>query len=196
MRLPLIVLLLLLAGGCSPKTGPAKFYLLQPLAQSELRSDLAGWSSPKIIGVGPIDLPAYLDRPQLVTGDGGAQLHLDEFQRWAEPLKDNFTRVLGENLSLQIPASHVMLFPWNRAIVPDYQVEVQVTRFHVDAAGNSELKANWNILRQNKPILMRQFQTRVQSSGENYEAKVAAQSRSVAALSREIVEALMTTARE
>lgn len=182
--LALTAALLLLAAGCSPKTRPAKFYLLQPLSRTE--TPAAAPASPALIGLGPVEIPAYLDRPQIVTGGGGAQIQLDEFQRWAEPLRDNLTRVLAENLALLLPSSHVRPFPWNRAIVPDYQVEIQVLRFHVDAAGNGELKANWNILKQNKPIQMKSFQSMVPVDGNAPEAKVAAQGRALAEFSKAI----------
>ncbi len=190
LHLALVVTFLLLAGGCSPKTRPAKFYLLQPIGPSEARSTTAAANGPALIGVGPVEIPAYLDRPQIVTGGAGAQLELDEFQRWAEPLRDNFTQVLTENLSALMPSTHVLPFPWNRAIVPDYQVEVQVMRFHVDAVGNSELKANWSILKQGKPVLLKEFYVRTSVTGGDYEAKVAAQSRALAAFGKEIAGAL------
>ena len=192
IRLGAAFAFMLLAGGCSPKTRPAKFYLLQPISKSEALIGTMGKTSPNLIGVGPIDIPAYLDRPQIVSGGDGAQLQMDEFERWAEPLRDNFTRTMAENLSLLMPSSHVMPFPWNRAITPDYQVEIQVTRFHVDVAGNNELKANWSILKQNKPLLLKEFHARNPVGGGDYEAKVAAQSRAVGEFSREIAQALQS----
>ncbi len=188
--LALAAIFLLLAGGCSPKTRPARFYLLQPMAPSKARSGTAADGLAAVVGVGPVEIPAYLDRPQIVTGGAGAQLELDEFARWAEPLRDNFTHVLAEDLSLLMPSSHVLAFPWNRSIVPDYQVEVQLMRFHVDAAGNSEFKANWSIFRQNNPVLMKEFSARTPVAGGGYEARVAAQSRGVAAFAGEIAGAL------
>ncbi len=188
--LTLAVTFLLLAGGCSPKTRPAKFYMLQPIGPSEVRAAATSAGGPALVGVGPVEIPAYLDRPQIVTGSAGAQLELDEFQRWAEPLRDNFTQVLAENLSLLMPSSRVLPFPWNRNIVPDYQVEVQVMRFHVDAGGNSELKANWSILKQGKPVLLKEFFVQTPLTGGDYEAKVAAQSRALAIFGKEIAKAL------
>lgn len=171
---------------CSPKTRPAKFYLLQPLAKTEAIQQETAHGHPQLIGVGPVEIPAYLDRPQIVTAGSGAEMQLDEFQRWAEPLRDNITQVLAENLKLLMPESHLLPFPWNRNLTLDYQVEIQITRFHVGIDGICELKANWSILKQNKPVLMEEFQERTQASGEDYGAKVAAQSKALADFSKAI----------
>ena len=186
----LAIVLVLSLPACSSKTRPAKFYLLQPITPSEANNKENEIGGPKLIGVGPVEMPAYLDRPQIVTGGGGAEMQLDEFQRWAEPLRDNITHVLAENLSLLLPASHLLPFPWNRSLALDYQVEVQITRFHVDAGGICELKANWSILRQNKPLLMKEFRGKTKLAGEDYGSKVAAQSRALADFSKTIAEGL------
>jgi len=186
--LALLLGLMLGLAACSPKTQAAKFYLLQPMARADKPESEA--SAAWMIGVGPVEMPAYLDRPQIVTGGAGAEMQLDEFQRWAEPLKDNATHVLAENLSLLMPGQHVLPFPWNRNLNLDYQVEIQIIRFHVDGNGLSELKANWSILRQNKPVLMKEFLHKAQAAGADYDAKVAAQSQALAAFSRAIAEGL------
>jgi uncharacterized protein len=181
---------------CSPKTRPAKFYLLQPITQPSINQRDTEISHAKLIGVGPVEIPAYLDRPQIVTGGGGAEIQLDEFQRWGEPLRDNITHVLTENLSALIPGNHLLAFPWNRNLVLDYQVEVQITRFHVDAEGHCELKAQWSIIRQNKSQWIKEFQEKIAVSGEDYGAKVAAQSKLLVDLSKAIAEGLKAFVQE
>jgi len=181
---------------CSPKTRPAKFYLLQPISQSASNQRNTEINRTKLIGVGPVEIPAYLDRPQIVTGGSGAEIQLDEFQRWGEPLRDNITHVLTENLSALILGNHLLAFPWNRNLTLDYQVEVQITRFHVDAEGHCELKAQWSINRQNKSPWIKEFQEKIAVSGEDYGAKVAAQSKLLADFSKAIAEGLKTFVQE
>ena len=66
----------------------------------------------------------------------------------------------------------------------------------MDVAGNCELKADWTILKQNKPVLMKEFQTRTSATGPDYdyEAKVAAQSQALARFGKEIADGLQTAA--
>jgi uncharacterized lipoprotein YmbA len=194
LGLALAAAALIMAGGCKPNAREVKFYLLQPGSRSEALAAVTESASPALIGLGPVDIPAYLDRPQIVTGNAGAELQLAEYHRWAEPLRDTIARVLAENLSLSMPASHVLAFPWNRAVNPDFQVVVTVARFHVDADGASELKADWSILRQGKPVLIKAFQTRTVAAGTDYAAKVAAQSRALATFGEEIAAGLKAAA--
>lgn len=170
--------------GCAAKTPPARFYLLQAQALVSVGALAA------TVGVGPVELPAYLDRPQIVTGGEGSEMHLDEFQRWAEPLRENFAQTLSDDLARLLPASHFLPYPWNRAIVPDYQIGVQVARFHVDRAGQCELEANWSLMRQNRAILLKSFRIEVPAADSGYEAKVVAQSRALASFGREIANVL------
>ena len=175
--------------GCAPNDRQVKFYLLQPTSPSAVRG-LTEAQGSGVVGLGPVEIPAYLDRPQMVTGNPGAELQLAEYHRWAEPLKDTITRVLTENLGLWLPARHVIAFPWNRAITPDFQVEVKINRFQVGSDGACELKADWTILRQNKPVMMDTFQTSTAAVGSDFAAKVAAQSQALARLSQALAVAL------
>ena len=74
------------------------------------------------IGVGPVHLPRYLDRPQIITRTKGTDLKLAEFHHWAEPLADTFMRVVSENLSTLVPTDRVYLHPWGVGVDLDYKV--------------------------------------------------------------------------
>jgi uncharacterized lipoprotein YmbA len=185
-----VIAMLLLTTGCFPKTRSAQFYLLQPMSPTAAQVGKTDTTKSLLIGLGPVDIPAYLDRPQIVTGGEGTQMHLNEFQRWAEPLRDNVTRVLAENLSQLLPNSHVLAFPWNRANPPDYQVEIQINRFHVDAAGHCELKANWTLLKHNKVVSQKPFSASSTVEGNDYDAKAGKLSLALAAFSRDIAAEL------
>lgn len=131
------------AGCASPET---RFYVLNPVANTVARPSAAQGNV--VIGVGPIELPPYLDRPQLVRRTPGNELDVDEFSQWAEPLQDGFTRALGENLSRLVPTERVVFFPWRRVDDVGYQVVVQVIRFDADEAGEASLDARWSIVQE------------------------------------------------
>ena len=95
-----LVASLLGLGACA--STPSRFYILNTLTASETIPATAAARGP-VIGVGPITFPKYLDRPQIVTRASRHQLTLGEFDRWAEPLQDNVSRVLAENLALPHP---------------------------------------------------------------------------------------------
>lgn len=193
--------LIMLAGCIGGKSQRSRFYVLSPLP-SETGKRGAVAERGVAIGVGPVSLPSYLDRPEIVTRAGGNELHLSEFDRWAEPLEENFSRVLAENLAILIPTDRMAVFPWEKSPPIEYQVVVEVTRFEGYTDGNSVLVARWSIFGADgkQELLTRQstFTTPI-GTLQNYEVTVSALSRSLADLSREIaaeVTAIAQTARK
>jgi len=176
-------------GGCLGGSPPSRFYLLSPLPVSESPATAA---SGVAIGVGPVALPEYLNRSQIVSRAGENQLQLAEFDRWAEPLGKNFTRVLVLNLSTLLSTDRMALHPWNRSTPIDYQVTVAVARFEAGPDEKISLLARWSIVDAGKreTLLMRKSSFTEPIASNGYEATVESMSRAVAALSREIAEAI------
>lgn len=188
--LTIIALLMHLAGCAS--SAPSRFYVLSSLPGPNAESQASKDKCCIAIGIGPVELPAYLDRPQIVTRISENELNLAEFDKWAEPLKDNFSRVLLENLSTLLCADAISIFPWKGPTPIDYQVEVTVIRMDGNVGGNASLVARWAIFRENdrKMLMTRQSSFSMVINSEGYKALVSAQSRAIAELSREIAEAI------
>jgi uncharacterized lipoprotein YmbA len=144
------------------------------------------------IGIGTLQLPAYLDRPQIVTRLSPNELQLAEFDQWAEPLQDNFMRVLAENLGLLLCDHAVAVFPWKGSTPVDYQIDVEVLRMDGVPGAGVSLAARWSVSggTEREILVSRRSDVTEPTAGEGYAALVAAQSRTVAALSREIASAL------
>lgn len=185
--LPLIVMsACLLLAACVSSPTP-KFYVLAPLA-TERPAD-AGLEI--AVGVGPVELPDYLDRPQIVTRSGQNELNLAEFDRWGESLKDNTTQVLAENLAVLLPSKKVMTYPWKRATQVNYQVSVKITRFDHTEGGETVLGARWSILDgEGGELLTRESRYVESPAGDSYPATVAAMNRALAQFSRDVVNAV------
>ena len=182
---------LLVTGGCA-KTEPSRFYTLSPLVSSETETDTeaAGLG----IGVGPIKLPEYLDRQQIVTRTSRNELELAEFNQWAGALLDDFSSILAENLSILLSTDRVSVYPWRKSMPIEYQVVVDVTRFDGELGENALLIARWTVLdgREKKVLFMRKSSISEPSRAQGYGAMVAAQSRALGHLSREIAKAIKT----
>jgi hypothetical protein len=141
--------------------------------------------------VGPITLPKYLDRPQIVTRVSPNQLTLGEFDRWAEPLQENFSSVLAENLALLIPSDQILLNPWPGSATLDYQVRVDVRHFDGWLGGESTLLARWSLLDRAEQVhLSRKVHLRVPTGGHDFEAMVVAMNQMIETLSRDIAAAI------
>jgi len=177
---------LLISSGCvGGSTRPSKFYLLEALPQAE--SSPAGQSGVSVM-VGPVMLPGYLDRAQLATRAGGNVLVVDEFHRWAEPLGDNFSQVLAENLSVILDTVYVYVYPQRRDVAVDYQIEITLFRFDASSDGKVALVAYWSVIGKDirKALSRKKSDIRVAVQTQGYDAIVAAQNRALESFSREI----------
>jgi uncharacterized protein len=184
---------LLELGACT--STPSHFYMLNPLSSSGGISPASQAERGPVIGLGPINLPKYLDRPQIVSRASRHQLALGEFDRWAEPLQENFSRVLAENLSLLIPTDHILLHNWPRSTPLDYQITVEVLHFDAWLGGESVLIASWSALdRAERELLSRKLYLNAPTGGRDYEALVVAMNQVVEALSRDIAAAIQRLA--
>ena len=185
-----VILLLALSvclSACAGKSASSKFYVLSPLPLSTLSG-----AEGSTIGVLPVNLPDYLDRPQIVTRVSENELNLDEFNRWAEPLRDNFYRVLVENLSTLLTSAKVIETAQRAKLPVTLYVGVEVAQFDGTLGGDVVLTAKWGLITSEggKLLLAKRSSFKEPTGTATYEALVAAQSRAVAAFSREIAEAI------
>lgn len=185
----LMIMGLLLMAGCS--SPPTRFYVLSPLA---LGAPATGREP--AVGVGPVELPDYLDRPQIVTRSGQHELTLAEFDTWAEPLKGNATRVLAENLAMLLPSRKIATYPWKRSTPVDFQVTVKVTRFDRSEGGDAVLSARWSILSGDgdRELFSRESRYAEPPAGNGYGDTVAAMNRALAQFSRDVADAIKAKA--
>lgn len=192
LRIRAVILVLALAvclSACAGKSASSKFYVLSPLPQTKL-SDSGG----PPIGVFPIAMPDYLDRPQIVTRVSENQITFDEFNRWGENLKENLYTVLVENLAALLNSDKVIKSSQHLGLAARLQVGIEVVRFDGILGGDVVLAVRWGLMdpESKKLLVAKRSSFKEPTGAATYEALVAAQSRTVAALSREIAEAIRT----
>jgi hypothetical protein len=132
----------------APQRDISRFYLLTPTAADSAASAPAtvqGTSGDYTIGLGPIKMPPYLDRPEVVTLAAPNRLELSKEDRWGESVQNGFTSAMERDLSAQTGGS-VILFPWYSTLHVDQQVQIDVYRFETDAEGTAHLSAKWTIV--------------------------------------------------
>lgn len=184
-------LVLLTAVGCA-QTPPSDFYVLSAIPTTETPSGAQTRESLSI-GVGPVKIPEYLNRTQIVTRTGRNRLDVSEFNRWGGSLAANISGVVAENLSTILGTDEVFLFPTQDPVAPAYRVIVSVTKFDGTLGDRAELDARWLITGPRRREQLATGRTRVEElpAGRDYDAYVAAQSRALEALSREIAAELV-----
>lgn len=193
-KIPLIRLLLIASTsiqmGCVGNTPPASFYLLEPITNTEKVHQNVDTSLPTVV-VAPVRIPRYLERPQMVMADGGNRYRLDELHRWAEALDDNITRVMMQDLSALLPAN-VISARANPPAEGAFKISVTILAFHVDAGGQAQLDAQWQIVRGGDALVRRQTSYRSPVSTDDAGARVAAMNDCLRRLNQDIASTLRT----
>jgi uncharacterized lipoprotein YmbA len=143
----LLAVALLVAGGSScvslKRTAEARFFVLRPLVGP---STAAPPSPAYLVGVRPVAIPGYIDRPQIVTWTGPGELRIDEFVRWGEPLDEGVTRTLVEDLLALLPEAQVIREPYPESVKPCCRVSVTLSAFGPQTGGLVRLDARWALL--------------------------------------------------
>ena len=144
------------------------------------------------IGVGPITLAEYIDRPNLVIAESPNQLSVAESHRWAGDLAASITRVTAANLGRQLHTGNVRSYPWKGDEGIHYQVTLDIRQFHGGADGYAVIEAGWRAysLPDRKLKASRTFVDREPLATDGYPPLVAAQSRLLSRLARDIAKEL------
>jgi len=179
-----LALFFLISFGCAGNS-PTRYYVLNPVGANSAPGQQANCIT---IGVGPVKIPEYLNRTQIVTRNNPNELELTHFDLWAEPLLDAVPRILGENLSRLLCTKEVMLFPWKTSQSPDHRVEIDVIRMDGVPGKTADLEAWWSVTKGGdiKSRLSKRSALSEPVTAPGFAGLVSAHSRALENLSREI----------
>lgn len=181
-RLILFFAALLLAG-CSQ---PAKtFYMLTASGPMPGGGGVG-------VGLGPVNIAEYLDRPNLVIQESSNELAVAEDHRWAGDLADSIARVTAANLGRELHTGNVRVYPWHGDDQLRYQVTLDIRQLHSEDSGYAVIEASWRAysLPDRRLIMTRTFTDREALEKDGYNASVAAQSRLLQRLAANIAAGL------
>lgn len=187
--------LVLLAWGCVGSSPRASFYLLEPI-EAQGAVDVDGGSFDEqvglTVGVGPIHVADYLDRPQFVLRGQGQELLVDEYNRWAEPLDTSLTRVMTRSLANLLGTERVWSFPGKDRARADLRVVMDIERFDADSSGVAVLEARWYLVdgSTGEPSEPTSFEAREACKGASVGARVEAMNRALDDLARQVASHL------
>ena len=170
------------AGCASPRSN---FYTLNSTAKP------VGMMADTSVSVGPVSVPAAVDRPQIVVRLGPNQVAIDEFHRWASPLQDAIARVVAENLAAMLGTPHVTVFSQPTGAGARFRVLVDVLRFESAPGEAATLDAVWTV-RSTKDGTTRPGRTTVSEPvpDREYATLAAAHSRALGRLSADLAGAI------
>jgi uncharacterized lipoprotein YmbA len=141
--------------------------------------------------VGPVSVPAVVDRPQIVVTTGPNQVKVEEFNRWAAPLQNGIARVVAENLVAMLGTPRVTLSSQTLGADADYRAVIEVQGFESSLGDAAALDAVWTVRRaKDGKSETGRTTAREGVQDKSYDALAAAHSRALARLSRDIAEAV------
>lgn len=188
--------LALTSAACSflqPQPDLSRFFVLTPMAEPAAQPA----AEPLRLGLGPIEFPAYLQRSPMVTRVGPNEIALSQLYRWGEPLKENFARVLSQNLAEILATNQIVLHPWYSTQELDYAIRINLTQFDVDTQGEARLLARWRIVDAAGDKMLRtgMADLQQQAADSSPDAAVAALSQLIETFSRELARGVETLRR-
>jgi uncharacterized protein len=169
----------LFLGGCAAE--PKRFYVLT----ADGPAPAGGGPG---IGVGPVVLAEYLDRPNLVVQQAPNQLAVAEDHRWAGELSASIARVTASNLGRRLGSGNVRTYPWPGDEGIRTQVTLDIRQLHAAEDGYAVIEAGWRAysLPDRRMVGSGTFVDREALESDGYPSLVAAQSRLLSRLSAEI----------
>ena len=151
-------------------------------------------ASDVIVGVGPINIPEYQNRPQIVTQDKEKMLKFAQFDRWGESLDLGLTRLIGEDLTAMLPGAKFALYPWDSSIAVKYQVVIEIVQLDSELDKDLFVVAQWLVIdaQNTKTMIMKRSEFRQPITPQSYSGLAKTLSTACGSLSSEIAEALAT----
>jgi hypothetical protein len=197
LRLPLLAALAAAAlSGCLGSSPSPEYFALAAGAGDAAGAPIA--SRPELgLAVGPLEIPRYLDRPELVTQDGSNRLLVADAHRWGGSLRSDILRVVADDLGRLLGTARVAVYPGEPRFPARYRVLLDVRELESRRAERVRLLARWTVASAADGRALAVEESRIERpvASDSFQALVAAQSEAFGTLSREIalrIEALAT----
>jgi len=179
---------LLALAGCGPSPA-SKFYLLSATATPG-----GAATAHYAVVVGPVTIPAAVDRPQLVLQVAPQQVSLDEFSRWVAPLQDEIGRTVAADLAALLGSTRVTSSPLPN-FDASFRVTIDVQRFESIPGDAAVIEALWAVRSSaGRPARTGRTLAREEVETADVDALVAAHSRALGVVSGDIARAIRAAA--
>lgn len=147
---------------CS-NTPPTQFYTLDATVEPSVykKTELL---KAHLVGIGPIMLPAQLNRKAIVTRGTQQSIQVADNQQWAEPLLDNIARVIARNLATLQPSLILHVYPWVAFGEVDQRFVIEVTQFEAYLGKEVLFDAVWSLKDEHQGLIIKQGHSKRQLS--------------------------------
>lgn len=176
---------LLAACGTTP---PILNYTLGPLTAGPANTPPAHTGASLVVG--PVGIPAAIDRLHIVRLLDGSRADVSDSHRWAAPLKTEIARRVAGELARYTAYTRAVAWPQASIAEPDLSLPIDIQRFDADGFERVTLEAVWTLRKGGKDLASRRFAATEPLAAPTWEALAAAHGRLVDALARDIATAL------
>jgi uncharacterized lipoprotein YmbA len=142
----------------------------------------------KTVVVEVLELPAYLDQPQLVMQLNKHQLHYARFDEWAEPLQAGFTKALINDLNLNNNSIQFVTDELKSNKKSADKLIMRIDYFHPSTASKVVLSGVfWTENNKSQNIIQQQFSFELLLNEDGYTHAVAQMRRLVSMMSASVI---------
>lgn len=130
------------AAGCLGRSPDVHYYTLgfEALAPAET-------AAPEVsVLIGPVRLPAYLERPELARRGKSGEIELDAAHRWLDSFERNFLRAVSLGVAQRLGSIRVVAHPSQPPFPIEYRVRLHVDDLVVDGAGTLQVRIRWALV--------------------------------------------------
>ena len=130
------------AAACSvlePKPDTSRYFLLRPAAGEAGGAPL----DDLVLGLGPVTVPDYMDRNEMIDVVGPYELRYSAQNRWVEPLGTQVRRTLTDNLRSELSPDAILQYPWFTTEGVTLQAEVTFDAIRLGDAGTWIGSGEW-----------------------------------------------------
>jgi hypothetical protein len=185
----LSVVLVAAVAGCLGSSPRIEYFTLRSASGEAAGPALA--ELPELgIAVGPLEIPRYLDRPEIVTQDGSNRLVIADAQRWGGSLRSDILRVVADDLGRLLGTPRVAVYPVEPRFPARFRILLDLRELESVQAERVTLLARWTVASMTDGSALAIEESRIEQpvASASFDDLVAAQSATLGTLSRRIAE--------
>ncbi len=163
------------------------YYRLSATAPASRGASASGLS----VAIGPVTLPSYIDRSEIVFASGPNEFQIPSNALWIGSLQENIARTVASDLGHLLGSSNVRASR-EAGFKPRYRVALDLRQFHGISGQEAILDLSWRIQdgASGETLSRHSANFREPIIGDGYDSLVAAESRLLAQAATAIAQSL------
>lgn len=187
MKNIMLLLFSIVLSACSSTSELTKFYSLNLHDTIAKTTDTGGLSKTKVV-VNLVNLAQFLKQDKLVMQVGDYEIYFAEYHRWAEPLENEITKLLIEDLNRYSETFQFVRMSRQSNNSSSIQLHIQIDKFHPTDSSKVFLTGDYEIFKQDQSMhINKSFNISESLAADGYLHSVEKLKQLVAVLSDQLV---------